>query len=59
MICLSKTYQELLDLELEIPAKIIGEALLGLGKTYEDQLLPNIPNNLLVGFYPDNFFFRK
>ena len=52
-------YQELLDLELEIPAKIIGEALLGLGKTYEDQLLPNIPNNLLVGFYPDNLFFEN
>ena len=54
-----KAYQELLDLELEIPAKIIGEALLGLGKTYEDQLLPNIPNNLLVGFYPDNLFFEN
>ena len=54
-----KAYQELLDLELEIPPKIIGEALLGLGKTYEDQLLPNIPNNLLVGFYPDNLFFEN
>ena len=53
-----KAYQELLDLELEIPLKIIGKALLGLGKTYEDQLLPNIPNNLLVGFYPDNLFFE-
>ena len=40
-----KAYQELLDLELEIPPKIIGEALLGLGKTYEDQLLPNVRNN--------------
>ena len=54
-----KAYQELLDLELEIPPKIIGKALLGLGKTYEDQLLPNIPNNLLVGFYPDNLFFEN
>ena len=52
-------YQELLHLELELPAKLIGEALLGLGKTYEDQLLPNIPNNLLVGFYPDNLFFEN
>ena len=54
-----KAYQELLDLELEIPPKIIGEALLGLGKTYEDQLLPNIRNNLLVVFYPDNLFFKN
>ena len=54
-----KAYQELLDLELDIPPKIIGEALLGLGKTYEDQLLPNIRNNLLVVFYPDNLFFKN
>ena len=54
-----KAYQELLDLELEIPPKIIGEALLGLGKTYEYQLLPNIRNNLLVVFYPDNLFFKN
>ena len=54
-----KAYQELLDLELEIHPKIIGEALLGLGKTYEDQLLPNIRNNLLVVFYPDNLFFKN
>ena len=54
-----KAYQELLDLELDIPPKIIGEALLGLGKTYEDQLLPNIRNNLLVVFYPDNLFFEN
>ncbi len=54
-----KAYQELLDLELEIPPKVIGEALLGLGKTYEDQLLPNIRNNLLVVFYPDNLFFKN
>jgi tetratricopeptide (TPR) repeat protein len=54
-----KAYQELLDLELEIPPKIIGEALLGLGKTYEDQLLPNVRNNSLVVFYPDNLFFKN
>ena len=54
-----KAYQELLDLELDIPPKIIGEALLGLGKTYEYQLLPNIRNNLLVVFYPDNLFFKN
>jgi len=54
-----KAYQELLNLELEIPPKIIGEALLGLGKTYEDQLLPNVRNNSLVVFYPDNLFFKN
>ena len=46
-----KAYQELLHLELELSPKIIGEALLGLGKTYEDQLLPKNRNNLLVDFY--------
>ena len=54
-----KAYQELLHLELELPPKIIGEALLGLGKTYEDQLLPNNRNNSLVVFYPDNLFFKN
>ena len=54
-----KAYQELLHLELELPPKIIGEALLGLGKTYEDQLLPKNRNNSLVGFYPDNLFFKN
>jgi len=54
-----EAYQELLDLELELPPKIIGEALLGLGKTYEDQLLPKTLNNSLVTFYPDNLFFKN
>ncbi|GIS72957.1 MAG: hypothetical protein CM1200mP10_25340 [Candidatus Neomarinimicrobiota bacterium] len=54
-----KAYQELLHLELELPPKIIGEALLGLGKKYEDQLLPKNRNNSLVGFYPDNLFFKN
>ena len=52
-------YQELLHLELELSPKIIGEALLGLGKTYEDQLLPKNRNNSLVVFYPDNLFFKN
>jgi len=54
-----KAYQELLHLELELPPKIIGKALLGLGKTYEDQLLPENRNNSLVVFYPDNLFFKN
>ena len=54
-----KAYQELLHLELELSPKIIGEALLGLGKTYEDQLLPKNRNNSLVVFYPDNLFFKN
>jgi len=54
-----KAYQELLHIDLELPPIIIGEALLGLGKTYEDQLLPNIRNNSLVIFYPDNLFFKN
>ena len=54
-----KAYQELLHLELELSPKIIGEALLGLGKTYEDQLLPENRNNSLVVFYPDNLFFKN
>ena len=51
------TYQELLNIKSNLTPSIIGDALLGLGKTYEDQLLENNYQNRLVNFYPDNIFF--
>ena len=51
------SYQKLLDIKSTLNTSIIGDALLGLGKTYEAQLLENNYQNRLVNFYPDNIFF--
>jgi len=51
------SYQKLLDIKSTLTSSIIGDALLGLGKTYEAQLLENNYQNRLVNFYPDNIFF--
>lgn len=51
------SYQKLLDIKSTLTSSIIGDALLGLGKTYEDQLLENNYQNRLVNFYPNNIFF--
>ena len=51
------SYQKLLDIKSTLTSSIIGDALLGLGKTYESQLLENNYQNRLVNFYPDNIFF--
>tara|TARA_B100000959_G_scaffold279202_1_gene338934 strand:- start:213 stop:2096 length:1884 start_codon:yes stop_codon:yes gene_type:complete len=51
------SYQKLLDIKSTLNKSIIGDALLGLGKTYEAQLLENNYQNRLVNFYPDNIFF--
>ena len=51
------SYQELLNIELVLPSSTIGDALLGLGETYEAQLLEKNYQNNLVNFYPDNIFF--
>ena len=40
------TYQELLNIKSNLTPSIIGDALLGLGKTYEDQLLENNYQNI-------------
>ena len=51
------TYQELLNSNTNLSSSIVGDALLGLGETYEAQLLENNFQNKLVSFYPDNIFF--
>ena len=51
------TNQELLNSNTNLSSSIVGDALLGLGETYEAQLLENNFQNKLVSFYPDNIFF--
>lgn len=51
------SYQIILNIESELPSSIIGDALLGLGQTYESQLLENDFQDRLVNFYPNNIFF--
>lgn len=41
----------------KLSQKTIGEALLGLGKTFEDQIVPDDEEKPLVSFFPDNLFF--
>lgn len=42
-----------------LPVKLKGQALLGLGQTFEDQILPQSSEKSLVQFFPNNFFFKQ
>ncbi len=39
--------------------KLKGQALLGLGQTFEDQILPQNSTESLVAFFPDNVLFKQ
>jgi tetratricopeptide (TPR) repeat protein len=53
-----KAYQDLLSQPLK-QSNTIGKALLGLAKTYEDQIIVPSGETPLVAFYPDNIFFEN
>jgi tetratricopeptide (TPR) repeat protein len=40
-----------------LPSEMVGKALLGLGKTFEDQIVPAEQRPTLVHYFPDNLFF--
>ncbi len=42
-----------------IPTDIIGKALLGMAKTFEDQIVPGQGTLGLVRYFPDNVFFEN
>ena len=53
-------YESLLSPELKFNnTKIIGQALLGLGLTFEDKIIPSQKNLSLIQFSPDNIFFEN
>ena len=50
------SYKRILSIKSTLNSSIIGEALLGLGKTYEAQLMEDTYQDRLVDFYPENIF---
>jgi hypothetical protein len=55
-----KAYELLLSPELiSNNTKIIGQALLGLGLTFEDKISPARTKFPLVQYFPDNIFFEN
>lgn len=55
-----KAYELLLSPELiSNNTKIIGQALLGLGLTFEDKIIPSQDKSPLVQYFPDNIFFEN
>jgi len=42
-----------------LTTKAKGQALLGLGQSFEDQILPKYSRESLVNFYPENLFFKN
>ena len=52
----AKAYQ--FALKKDLKGYQLGEALLGLAKTFEDQISPIEKNNLIPFFYNDNLFFE-
>lgn len=53
------SYKQILSIKSTLNSSIIGEALLGLGKTYEAQLMEDTYQDRLVDFYPENIFFNN
>ena len=53
------SYKRILSIKSTLNSSIIGEALLGLGKTYEAQLMEDTYQDRLVDFYPENIFFNN
>jgi len=53
------SYKQILSIKSTLDSSIIGEALLGLGKTYEAQLMEDTYQDRLVDFYPENIFFNN
>ena len=54
------SYESLLSPSLEIKnSKIIGQALLGIGLTFEDKIIPSQKNNSLILYFPENEFFEN
>ena len=54
------SYESLLSPGLEIKnPKIIGQALLGIGLTFEDKIIPSQKNNSLIQYFPENEFFEN
>ncbi|NOZ04358.1 MAG: tetratricopeptide repeat protein [FCB group bacterium] len=42
-----------------VPTGVIGKALLGMAKTFEDQIVPGQESTGLVRYFPDNVFFEN
>ena len=53
-----EAYQDLLSQPLK-QSQMVGKALLGLAKTYEDQIVLPADESPLVAFYPGNVFFES
>ncbi|MFH1851367.1 MAG: tetratricopeptide repeat protein [Candidatus Neomarinimicrobiota bacterium] len=54
-------YQTLLqsDLQKQLPVRVAGEALLGMGQCFEEQIVPDDAHEPLVRFFPDNQIFAS